>query len=127
MKTGKVVGFGGVFFRCKDKEGLINWYKTHLGFDIADWGAIFPLKQVLDQAPAAYNVWSPFPADTDYFKPSNSSFMFNFIVDDLDALLQNLTASGIDWHGEPEESEFGKFAWVIDPEGNKVELWEPAK
>jgi len=126
MEMGKVIGFGGVFFKCKDAVALRSWYVEHLGFACEEWGAIFPFKQVIQSAPTAYNVWSPFPEKTDYFKPSSSAFMFNFMVDDLDALLQKLSAKNIEWIGEPEENEFGKFAWILDLEGNKIELWQPA-
>ena len=123
----RVSAFGGVFFKCQDKKALIEWYKKHLGIPLEDWGAIFPFSQTVKTHPNAYNVFSPFSSSTNYFEPSTSNLMFNFIVEDLDSLFSLLKTEGIQILAEPEVTEFGKFTWILDCEGNKIELWEPAK
>jgi len=119
----RVTGIGGIFFKCKDKKALLEWYKKHLGLPAEEWGAMFMDEN--DSNPKAYTVWSPFAVDTKYFEPSQKDFMINFRVADLHALLKVLREEGVETVGKVEESEFGKFGWVMDPEGNKVELWEP--
>ena len=121
----RVTGIGGIFFKAKDPKALGAWYREHLGVDVQDWGgAAF---RWADENPtgAGATIWSPFKADTDYFAPSEASFMVNFRVADLHALLAALRAEGCDVQDKVEESEYGKFGWVLDPEGNKLELWEP--
>lgn len=122
----RVTGIGGIFFKAKDPAALGAWYKKHLGIDVQDWGgAIFSSEQAADEPVKAKTAWNIMSADNDYFAPSASSFMINYRVADLPALIQALRAEGCHVLEKVEESEFGKFAWVIDPEGNKVELWEP--
>ena len=120
----KVVGLGGIFFKSPDPEALGAWYAEHLGVAIEPsfGGIIFRLQ---DMPAGAYNLWSPFKADSDYFAPSGKDFMINLAVDDLDGMLARLRAAGATLHGEPERSEFGSFGWFSDPDGNKVELWQP--
>ena len=120
----KVLGIGGVFFKSKDPESLGAWYQKHLGIkiDSAYGGTSF---QPEDLPPASYSVWSPFKESTTYFEPSNNSYMINLIVDDLTTALVQVKEGGATLAGEPQESEFGRFGWFIDPEGNKVELWQP--
>ncbi|UWX04710.1 VOC family protein [Pseudoxanthomonas sp. NC8] len=121
----RVTGIGGIFFKANDPAALAGWYRDHLGLDVAGWnGAIFNWGG--DGSPAGVTVWSPFAADTTYMAPGTASFMVNFRVADLDALLAALRAEGCNVVDRTETSEQGKFGWVIDPEGNKVELWEPA-
>jgi predicted enzyme related to lactoylglutathione lyase len=121
-----VQGIGGIFLRAKDREALGNWYKANLGLDInaAWWGTSI---RWADQhaAAEATTVWSLFADDTEYFGPNNKTFMINFRVRDLGAMLAQLRAAGCDVDTKTEDSEFGKFGWVTDPEGNRVELWEP--
>lgn len=119
----RVVGLGGVFFKARDPEGLGRWYAEHLGVPVQHpYGASFPA----GDAPAGgCQVWTPFPADTAYFRPSRRSFMVNLMVDDLDGALAQVAAGGARVLAGPEESEFGRFGWFLDPEGNKVELWQP--
>jgi len=122
----KVVGIGGVFVRAKNQEELARWYAEHLGLDINEqwWGAPFPLST--PDAPAgSYVIWGSFPADTDYFGSRENSFMVNFRVHDLDAMLAQLRAGGCDVADDVQRSDFGDFGWVTDPEGNRVELWQP--
>lgn len=120
----RVTGIGGIFFKAKDPAALGAWYRDHLGLDVTDWGgAIF--KWGGPESLPGMTIWSPFKADTTYLDPGKATFMVNFRVADLDALLVALKAEGCDVDERTEESEQGKFGWVIDPEGNKVELWQP--
>lgn len=122
----RAIGIGGVFFKSENPEALRNWYKTHLGIDImTQYGASFNWNKITQETKKAYTVWSPFEKDTSYFNPSEKPFMLNFIVDDLDALLPILEKEGVEIVGKPEKFDYGKFAWILDPEGNKLELWEP--
>lgn len=122
----RVLGIGGIFIRARDREELGRWYRDHLGLDIDEqwWGTAFPLRDAADRD-GARCVWSAFPPDTDYFGSSGAQFMVNFRVRDLHALLAQLRESGCDVDERVEESEYGKFGWVTDPEGRRVELWEP--
>ena len=119
----KVLGVGGVFFKCRDAEALRAWYAEHLGLRFADHGSVdFDLRQA---PPGALCVWSPFAGDTEYFAPSKKDFMFNLMVDDVEAMLARAEAGGATLHGGIERYEYGSFGWFVDPEGNKVELWQP--
>ena len=120
----RVTGIGGIFFKAKDPAALGAWYRDRLGLDVTDWnGAIFHWGG--EGSEPGMTIWSPFAADTTYMAPSTASFMINFRVADLDALLAALKAEGCEVVDRTDTSEQGKFGWVIDPEGNKVELWEP--
>lgn len=116
----RVTGIGGVFFKSPDPKRLTEWYRVHLGFDVSEWGGV-----AFRWSGAGTTAWSPFKQDSDYFAPSTAPFMFNYRVDDLHALLAALRAEGCQVEDKVDESEYGKFGWVIDPDGNKVELWEP--
>ena len=122
----KVTGIGGVFLKCRgDSAALASWYRTHLGLPLETWGGAV-LRWPDDKASdGGLTVWSLAAADSSWFSPSDSAFMINYRVDDLDGLLAQLRAAGIEPVGGPESHENGKFAWVMDPDGNKVELWEP--
>lgn len=120
----RVTGIGGIFFKSADPKRLCAWYREHLGLDVTDWGGvIFPWGGP-DSAPGM-TLWSPFAADTEYMAPSAATFMVNFRVANLDDLLAALRAEGCNVLDKTDASEQGKFGWVIDPDGNKVELWEP--
>jgi predicted enzyme related to lactoylglutathione lyase len=119
----KAIGLGGVFFKSEDPKKLREWYRKNLGIESEEWGSVFKWEMPSDKE--YYNVWSPFSSSTQYLEPSKKAFMINFIVDDCFALIGQLEAAGENVIGKPEESEFGKFGWVMDPEGNKIELWEP--
>ncbi len=122
----RVTGIGGVFFKSKDPKALGAWYKNHLGIDVEEWGGTaFRWKGTDNPEGIGTTVWSPFSADTNYFSPSAATFMINYRVEDLHALLAVLRDEGVEVEAKVEESEFGKFGWVLDPEGNKIELWEP--
>ncbi len=119
----KVLGLGGIFFKSKNPEALGAWYQEWLGMPIVfPGGAVLPSAQVPKDA---YSVWTAFSNDADYFGPSSQQFMFNLIVDDVDEALKQVQAGGAKLAGEIEESEYGRFGWFIDPDGNKVELWKP--
>lgn len=121
----RVTGIGGIFFKARDPKALSAWYRDHLGLDVSEWGgAIF--KWGGEGSAAGVTVWSPFDAGTEYMAPSTSPFMINFRVADLDAMLAALHAEGCDVVDKIDSSEQGKFGWVMDPEGNKIELWQPA-
>ena len=122
----RVTGIGGVFFKSRsDNAALAAWYQQHLGMALEDFGGAvlrWPDDKAEDQG---LTVWHVAARDSQWFSPSESSFMINYRVDDLDALLAQLRADGIPIGGGPESHENGKFAWIMDPDGNKVELWEP--
>lgn len=122
----RVTGIGGIFFQAKDPAALRAWYKAHLGIDVQEWGGTaFPWADEAGNAVKGTTVWSIGAADGDYFAPSTAPFMVNYRVADLAALLAALRAEGCNVLEKTDDSEFGKFGWVIDPEGNKVELWQP--
>ncbi len=123
----RVVGFGGIFFKSPDTEKLISWYKKHPGIEFDEWGGVsFRSGEVSPAGRDVYVVFSPFKDDTEYFSPSKTPFMFNFRVDDLDDLMEKLEQEGVDiLPDRADEEGCGRFAWVIDPDGNKIELWEP--
>jgi predicted enzyme related to lactoylglutathione lyase len=114
----RVTGIGGIFFHAKDPVALRAWYKRHLGIDVQEWGGAAFESQ-------GTTAWSIAAAGGNDFAPGTSAFMVNYRVDDLAALLQALRDEGCNVLDKTDDSEFGKFGWVIDPEGNKVELWEP--
>jgi predicted enzyme related to lactoylglutathione lyase len=112
----RVTGIGGVFFRARDPKALVDWYAEHLGVPVTEGYAIFPESR--------NTVWSPFTQDTDYW-PSEKQGMVNFTVRDLDAMLAQLRAAGVEVDERVEDLEYGRFGWAVDPEGNRFELWEP--
>jgi predicted enzyme related to lactoylglutathione lyase len=118
----RVTGIGGVFFKSQDPKKISEWYKNHLGIE-----GIFKWKD-LDNPSAeapAQTIWSPFKNESKYFEPSEKPFMFNYRVENLVELLAVLKDEGVTQVGEMETFDYGKFAWIMDPEGNKIELWEP--
>ena len=122
----RVTGIGGVFFKAKDAPALQAWYRRHLGIDVQEWGgAVFPWADAEGRPVGGTTVWSIGPAQSEQFAPSTAPFMINYRVADVRALLQALKDEGCQVLDRFEDSEYGKFGWVIDPEGNKVELWEP--
>lgn len=121
----RVTGIGGIFFKCKDPKALKEWYKTHLGIDVNEYGATFDWKQMSDADPKGSLTWSPSPETTSYFEPSARKFMINYTVADLEALVVELKKEGVEILDEIAVYDFGKFVHLLDLEGNKVELWEP--
>jgi len=131
----RVTGIGGLFFRAKDPKAAQDWYAEHLGIGPlphSPWGSgddasLFEWRDKDNPDQRCYSVFAPFPHDTDYFGPGSSPYMFNFRVDDLDALLTELREAGVEVLDKVESYPFGRFGWIVDPEGNRVELWEPAE
>ena len=122
----RVTGIGGIFFSAKDPAALRAWYARHLGIDVQPWGGTaFTWSDAAGNPAAGTTVWSIGADDGKHFAPSSSTFMVNYRVADLAALLQALRDEGCDVVGTSDDSGFGRFGWVMDPEGNKVELWEP--
>ncbi|WCL52703.1 VOC family protein [Gimibacter soli] len=123
-QTGKVIGIGGVFVKCKDPDATVAWYKKYLGIPFDGYGASFPFREGASTDAPGYSVWGPFKADTVYMKPSTKDFMINFRVDDLDAILTRLKAEGVQQVDEVVDEPYGRFAWIMDPDGIKIELWQ---
>lgn len=121
----RVTGIGGIFFKAKDPKALGAWYRRHLGLDVEEWGGAAFRWATDNPSGAGTTIWSPFKDDSDYFAPSTAPFMVNFRVADLHALLAALRDEGCQVQDKVDESDYGKFGWVLDPEGNKLELWEP--
>ena len=125
---GRAIGVGGVFFRSSDPGRLGLWYQEHLGFQVEEWGDTRGTSfNPSDMPSTAFTVWSAFAAETEYFGTSGQSYMINLVVDDLDAALRNVAEGGAKVQEEREEHDFGRFGWFTDPDGNRVELWEPPK
>ena len=123
--AGHVTGVGGVFFKARDPKALAAWYRDVLGLPVQAWGGAVLRYDASNHPPAA--AWSAFPASTAYFAPSSSAFMINYSVDDMDALLARVHAKGVDILKRVDDDSNGRFAWILDPEGNKIELWEPKR
>lgn len=121
----RVTGIGGIFFKAENPEKLKEWYKTHLGFDTDQWGTNFEWRQAEDSTKKGFTQWSPFNKSTTYFAPSKKSFMINYRVQDLEWLVGQLKKEGVKRLDKIETLEYGKFVHILDPEGNKIELWEP--
>jgi predicted enzyme related to lactoylglutathione lyase len=122
----KVTGIGGVFFKAQgDKQALASWYRTHLGFELEDFGGAILNWQNDVAEDKGLTVWCLADNDSEWFSPSTSAFMINYRIDDMAGMIAQLTEGGVDILQGPESHENGKFAWIMDPEGNKVELWEP--
>jgi catechol 2,3-dioxygenase-like lactoylglutathione lyase family enzyme len=124
VSTGRITGVGGIFFKSKDPKKLAAWYRDVLGLPIENWGGAM-LRTDAPGHPALV-VWNAFPATTDYMAPSTREFMVDFAVDDLDAFLAKLAAKGVTIL-KRDDSAAGKFAWILDPDGTKIELWQPNK
>ena len=125
MENKKVTGIGGIFFKCKDPLKQKEWYAEHLGMKTDEYGASFKSRQYDNPEKSAYLQWSPFTEDTEYFKPSEKEFMINYRVQNIEGLVRNLKENGVTIFDKIEEFEYGKFVHIMDPDGNKIELWEP--
>ncbi len=115
----RITGLGGIFYKVADTEATKAWYRDNLGVG-GEWGAMFPFK---DDLPDGFTLLSPFKAATDYFAPSEAPFMINLRVDDLDTMIADLAAKGVSILGRQDE-DYGRFAWILDPDGIKVELFQ---
>ncbi len=123
-KTEKVTGIGGIFFRVREPEKISAWYQQHLGISVKDGHADFVWREHERPDQIGRTVWSVFPTDTDYFGPSRPAFMINYRVENLERMLAQLRRDGVTVE-KVEEYDYGRFAWITDPEGNRIELWEP--
>lgn len=125
--TGKVLGVGGVFLRCADRDATVEWYRDVLGMEPNDYcGFDFMHADSAAQFPVgARTIFGPFAHDTDYFQPSELPYMLNLIVDDLTAILARAAAAGAEAVQAREDTDYGNFGWLMDPDGRKIELWEP--
>lgn len=121
----KVTGIGGIFFKCQNPEDLKSWYSAHLGLQTDSHGTLFEFRKADKPEEKAYLQWAPFTADTDYFEPSKKEFMINYRVENIEDLVVELKANGVTVLDEIESYEYGKFVHILDPENNKIELWEP--
>ncbi len=122
-----MTGIGGIFFKAKDPQELSRWYRQHLGIAVEGNMALFTWRGGKDGKVQGHTVWSIFPADTKYFGEDGAAFMVNYRVKDLDRVLAALHAEGVNVARKVERSEYGRFGWITDPEGNRIELWEPPK
>ena len=119
----RITGFGGVFFRSAEPKALAAWYRDKLGLKIEDWGGAMISAE---GAGPPHGVWAPFKQDSGKFSPSSREFMINFAVDDLDSFVTALEAKGVEVKDRQEFDGLGKFAWILDPDGTKIEFWQPA-
>ena len=122
---GRVTSIGGIFFKCKDPKAVREWYKLHLGFEVNSYGAVFEWRHGADSSQKGFTQWSPFNEKTKYFEPSTKEFMINYRVINLEGLIEQLKKDGVTITDKIETASYGKFVHIMDPEGNKIELWEP--
>jgi predicted enzyme related to lactoylglutathione lyase len=121
----RVTSIGGIFFKCKDPAAIKQWYSRHLGLATDQWGTNFEWRQADDGVKKGFTQWGPFEAQTKYFEPSEKQFMINYRVENLAELIEQLRAEGVTILDEITLFDYGKFCHILDPEGNKIELWEP--
>jgi catechol 2,3-dioxygenase-like lactoylglutathione lyase family enzyme len=122
---GRILGIGGIFFKSANQQEMRDWYAQHLGLADGGHGFILPWREKENPEKEQMTVWSIFPGSTKYFEPGSASFMVNYIVDDLDALLARLEKEGVRIDPQRQDESYGRFAWIYDPDGNKIELWQP--
>jgi predicted enzyme related to lactoylglutathione lyase len=121
----KVTGIGGIFFKSKDPKKIREWYKNNLGINSTEYGAMFDWYSEADTNKKGTTVWNPFPEKTKYFDPSPKEFMINYRVENLEMLVEELKKENVTILDNIETYDYGKFIHIMDPEGNKIELWEP--
>lgn len=121
----RVTGVGGIFFKSENPEKMKDWYSKNLGLVTNEYGSLFEFRDSDNPESKGYLQWSPFEKETKYFAPSSKDYMINYRVVNIEAMIENMRSEGIEIIGEIEEYEYGKFAHIVDPEGNKIELWEP--
>jgi lactoylglutathione lyase len=125
-QRGRILGIGGLFFKSANRDQTREWYSKHLGLADKGSGAMLPWREHDDPQKEHVTVWTVFPASSNYFDPSPAPFMVNYIVDDLDALLDRLKLEGVKIDAKRMNESYGRFAWIYDLDGNKIELWQPA-
>ncbi len=121
----KVTGIGGIFFKCKDPDGMKSWYNKNLGLVTNEYGSLFEFRNTNRPEEINYLQWSPMTDKTKYYEPSKKEFMINYRVENIEELVEELKAEGVEVVDEIESFEYGKFVHIMDPESNKLELWEP--
>jgi catechol 2,3-dioxygenase-like lactoylglutathione lyase family enzyme len=124
-ERGRILGIGGIFFKSSNQQQMREWYGKHLGLVDKGAGAMLPWREKDNPEKEHVTVWSLFPGTTKYFEPGQAAFMVNYIVDDLDALLERLQKEGVKIDPKRQDEDYGRFAWIYDPDGNKIELWQP--
>jgi catechol 2,3-dioxygenase-like lactoylglutathione lyase family enzyme len=124
-QRGRIIGIGGVFFKSANRDQMREWYAKHLGLADTGQGVMLPWREQDDPQKEHVTVWTIFPATTKYFDPSPAPFMINYIVDDMDALLARLKQEGVKIDPNRMDESYGRFAWIYDSDGNKIELWQP--
>ena len=124
-QRGRILGIGGIFFKSANQQEMKEWYATHLGLGGSGHDVMLPWREADNPENEQMTIWSIFPSDTKYLEPSQASFMVNYIVDDLDALLERLEKEGVCIDPKRQDESYGRFAWIYDPDGNKIELWQP--
>lgn len=125
-QRGRVLGIGGIFFKSANPDQMREWYSEHLGLADEGQGAMFPWREHGDPQREHVTVWTVFSASSNYFDPSHAPFMINYIVDDLDPLLDRLKEKGVKIDPKRIDESYGRFAWIYDLDGNKIELWQPS-
>jgi predicted enzyme related to lactoylglutathione lyase len=125
MANKKVTGIGGIFFKCNEPEKMKDWYNKNLGLVTNEYGSTFEFRHADEPEKKGYLAWSPFSNNTKYFEPSKKEFMINYRVENIEELVKELKKSGVTVLDEIEAFEYGKFVHILDPENNKIELWEP--
>jgi len=123
-QRGRILGIGGIFFKSANQKQTQEWYAKQLGLVDGGHGAMLPWREKDNPASEHVTVWNVFPGNTTYVEPSSASFMLNYIVDDMDALLDRMAKDGVRIV-KREDASYGRFAWILDPDGNKIELWQP--
>jgi len=121
----KVTGIGGIFFKCDDPDQMRAWYATNLGLVTNEYGSLFETRDTEDPSKRNFLQWTTFSQQTTYFAPSDKPFMINYRVANIEKLVEELRAAGVEILDEIETFDYGKFVHILDPEGNKIELWEP--
>lgn len=121
----RVTGIGGIFLKAKDPKATQKWYQEHLGIESGKWGGTFEWRHAADSSKKGFTAWSIFDEKTEYTQPSSKDAMINYRVENLEELLKTLKEEGVEIVGEMEVFEYGKFGWIMDPDGYKIELWEP--
>ena len=124
-ERGRILGIGGIFFKSANQQQMREWYGKHLGLADKGGGVMMPWREKDNPEKEHVTVWTVFPENTKYFEPSQAAFMVNYIVDDLDALLERLQKEGVKIDPKRQDADYGRFAWIYDPDGNKIELWQP--
>jgi predicted enzyme related to lactoylglutathione lyase len=126
-QQGRILGIGGIFFKSANPQQMKDWYSKHLGLADSGGGVMLPWREKDNPDNEQMTVWSIFPDSSKYFEPSTQTFMVNYIVDDIDALLERLAKDGVRIDPKRQDESYGRFAWIYDHDGNKIELWQPIK